>query len=232
MLFSSMRAHLEVQILADHHGNYCIYERDARAATASKGCRGRSRFESFPPVFEATLRRRRCSLHAGELPACRTVEFLYDVDSRKWYFIEVNPPHPGEHTVTEMVTGIDLVSFAILIAQGHRLHEPRLRVANTRKRTAQWRSSAMPGDNRRPGETISPQTTGKYQLTFSRRFWDSAGGGTVRGAMLAAYTTLLLVKVTAWGTNLPEACQRMEPRSSRVPYSRCKEQIFLSSKTS
>src|SRR5207245_11153268 len=53
-----------------------------------------------------------------------TVEFLYDVDSQKWYFIEVNPRIQVEHTVTEMVTGIDLVRSQILIASGHQLYEP------------------------------------------------------------------------------------------------------------
>jgi pyruvate carboxylase len=55
-----------------------------------------------------------------------TVEFLFDTDHDKFYFIEVNPRIQVEHTVTETVTGIDLVRSQILVADGHRLHEPPL----------------------------------------------------------------------------------------------------------
>jgi len=51
-----------------------------------------------------------------------TVEFLVDADSGEWYFIEVNPRIQVEHTVTEMVTGIDLVRAQIQVAQGLELH--------------------------------------------------------------------------------------------------------------
>src|SRR6185312_6768771 len=51
-----------------------------------------------------------------------TVEFLVDADSGEWYFIEVNPRVQVEHTVTEEVTGIDIVRSQIQIAQGHHLH--------------------------------------------------------------------------------------------------------------
>ena len=62
-----------------------------------------------------------------------TVEFLYDVDSKKWYFIEVNPRIQVEHTVTEVVTGIDIVRAQILIAQGHKLHEEPLSLPQQEK---------------------------------------------------------------------------------------------------
>ena len=55
-----------------------------------------------------------------------TVEFLYDMDSKEWFFIEMNPRIQVEHTVTEVVTGLDLVRAQILIAQGHRLTSPEL----------------------------------------------------------------------------------------------------------
>src|SRR2546423_8601051 len=53
-----------------------------------------------------------------------TVEFLLDADSGEFFFIEVNPRIQVEHTVTEVVTGIDIVRSQILIAQGYKLHEP------------------------------------------------------------------------------------------------------------
>ena len=49
------------------------------------------------------------------------MEFLYDLDSQEWFFIEMNPRIQVEHTVTEVITGLDLVRAQILIAQGHPL---------------------------------------------------------------------------------------------------------------
>src|SRR5205814_1554929 len=60
--------------------------------------------------------------------AAGTVEFLLDADSGEFYFIEVNPRIQVEHTVTEVVTGIDLVKSQILICQGHKLHEAPLNI--------------------------------------------------------------------------------------------------------
>src|SRR6185369_3952245 len=55
-----------------------------------------------------------------------TVEFLLDLDTNDWFFIEMNPRIQVEHTVTEVITGIDLVRAQILIAQGHSLHSPEV----------------------------------------------------------------------------------------------------------
>src|SRR5476649_682582 len=55
-----------------------------------------------------------------------TIEFLYDLDTKEWFFIEMNPRIQVEHTVTEQITGIDLVRSQILIAQGAELHGPEL----------------------------------------------------------------------------------------------------------
>ena len=70
-------------------------------------------------VADAALRLARAAnyINAG------TVEFLVDVERNEFYFIEVNPRIQVEHTVTEMVTGIDLIRSQIQVAQGHRLHE-------------------------------------------------------------------------------------------------------------
>ena len=93
---------------------------------------------------------RRCSIaRKANYRNAGTVEFLYDVDSQKWYFIEVNPRIQVEHTVTEMVTGIDLVRSQILVAQGHTLHDAPLSSAAAGKRSAVRRGAAMPRDHRR-----------------------------------------------------------------------------------
>ena|SRR5438309_9904808 len=74
-------------------------------------------------VFHSHSPKPRCALPASRItktPA--TVEFLVDAESGEWYFIEVNPRVQVEHTVTEVVTGIDIVRSQIQIAQGHHVH--------------------------------------------------------------------------------------------------------------
>src|SRR6476646_2652444 len=117
--------HLEVQILADHYGNLLhLYERDCSVQRRHQKVVEVAPAANLPSsirneLCEAAVRLARKANYRN----AGTVEFLYDVDSQKWYFIEVNPRIQVEHTVTEMVTGIDLVQAQILIAQGHKLHE-------------------------------------------------------------------------------------------------------------
>jgi pyruvate carboxylase len=117
--------HLEVQLLADHHGNFLhLYERDCSVQRRHQKLVEVAPAESMP----ASVRSELCdaALQLARKASYRnagTFEFLYDVESGSWYFIEANPRIQVEHTVTEMVTGIDLVRAQILIAQGHRLHD-------------------------------------------------------------------------------------------------------------
>ena len=139
------RKHIEVQILGDAHGNLVhLYERDcsvqrrhqkvveiAPALNAAAGARG------------AHLRRRRCSSCAsGRTTAARARSSSWSTRRGDFYFIEVNPRIQVEHTVTEVVTGIDLVQSQILIAEGHALHEPP-RSASPARRRSSTRGVAM-----------------------------------------------------------------------------------------
>src|SRR5437899_1945689 len=120
--------HLEVQILADHHGNLLhLYERDCSIQRRHQKVVEVAPAANIPASIRSELCEAAVQLaRKANYRNAGTVEFLYDVDSQKWYFIEVNPRIQVEHTVTEMVTGIDLVRSQILIAQGHKLHETPL----------------------------------------------------------------------------------------------------------
>src|SRR5271168_1988468 len=117
--------HLEVQILADHHGNVLhLYERDCSVQRRHQKVVEVAPAANLPSSIRAELCDAAVRLaRKAKYRNAGTVEFLYDVDAQKWYFIEVNPRIQVEHTVTEMVTGIDLVRSQILVAQGHKLHE-------------------------------------------------------------------------------------------------------------
>jgi pyruvate carboxylase len=205
--------HIEVQIIGDEHGNLLhLHERDCSVQ------RRHQKVVEVAPAFNladkvraeisdaAVQIARKANYHnAG------TVEFLYDVDSSKWYFIEVNPRIQVEHTVTEMVTGLDLVRAQILVAQGEKLHEKPLDFPRQAKVPLYGAALQCRVTTEDPEKNFAPDygkiSTYRSPAGFGIRL---DGGTAYSGAVLAAYYDSLLVKVTAWGRDLNEACQRMD----------------------
>ncbi|HJZ65366.1 MAG TPA: pyruvate carboxylase [Candidatus Acidoferrum sp.] len=211
--FLPQARHIEVQILADQHGNLLhLYERD---------CSVQRRHQKVVELAPATnlpssIRGELCSAAVALARKAKyrnagTVEFLYDVEAQKWYFIEVNPRIQVEHTVTEMVTGIDLVRAQILVAQGHKLHDATMALPAQDKIPLYGAALQCRVTTEDPEKNFAPDygklTTYRSPAGFGIRL---DGGTAYAGASLAPYYDSLLVKVTAWGTNLPEACQRMD----------------------
>ena len=205
--------HLEVQILGDHHGNLLhLYERDCSVQR-----RHQKVVEVAPAAnLAASVRKELCDAalslaRKANYRNAGTVEFLYDVDASKWYFIEVNPRIQVEHTVTEMVTGIDLVQAQIRIAQGCALHEAPLSLPTQESVPLYGSALQCRVTTEDPEKNFAPDygkiSTYRSPAGFGIRL---DGGTAYAGAVLAAYYDSLLVKVTAWGLNLPEACQRMD----------------------
>jgi len=205
--------HIEVQILADEHGNLLhLYERDCSVQRRHQKVVEVAPAANLPEEVRSELCDAAVQLarKAGYRNA-GTVEFLYDVDSQKWYFIEVNPRIQVEHTVTEMVTGIDIVRSQILIAQGNKLHEEPLALPVQEKVPLYGAALQCRVTTEDPEKHFAPDygriSTYRSPAGFGIRL---DGGTAYAGALLAAYYDSLLVKVTAWGSNLPEACQRMD----------------------
>jgi pyruvate carboxylase len=120
--------HIEVQILGDRHGNVIhLHERDCSVQR-----RHQKVIEVAPSVgLPDSIVQELCDAAARMAREigydnAGTVEFLYDLDRHEWFFIEMNPRIQVEHTVTEVITGLDLVRAQILIAQGHALHSPEI----------------------------------------------------------------------------------------------------------
>ncbi len=205
--------HLEVQILGDEHGDLLhLYERDCSVQRRHQKVVEVAPAANLPPgvrnqLCEAAVKLARKAGYGN----AGTVEFLYDVDAAKFYFIEVNPRIQVEHTVTEMVTGIDLVRSQILVAQGHHLHEAPLSLPYQEKIPLYGSALQCRVTTEDPSNNFSPDygkiSTYRSPAGFGIRL---DGGTAYAGAILAAYYDSLLVKVTAWGANLPEACQRMD----------------------
>jgi pyruvate carboxylase len=205
--------HLEVQILADHHENILhLWERDCTVQR-----RHQKVVEVAPAAnLSAELREELCGAavklaRAAGYRNAGTVEFLFDTDTQKLYFIEVNPRIQVEHTVTEMVTGIDLVRSQILIAQGHALHEPPLSLPKQTEIPLHGAALQCRVTTEDPENQFAPDygklTTYRSPAGFGIRL---DGGSAYAGASLTAYYDSLLVKVTAWDADLPRACHRMD----------------------
>jgi len=205
--------HIEVQILADHHGNLLhLWDRDCSVQRRHQKVVELAPAANLPASVRAELCEAAVRIaRKANYRNAGTVEFLYDVDAGKWYFIEVNPRIQVEHTVTEMVTGIDLVQGQIRIAQGCSLHDAPLSLPKQESVPLYGAALQCRVTTEDPEKNFAPDygkiSTYRSPAGFGIRL---DGGTAYAGALLAAYYDSLLVKVTAWGLNLPEACQRMD----------------------
>ncbi len=210
--------HIEVQILADTHGNvYHLGERD---------CSLQRRYQKvveFAPAFSVPEHVRQAlyddavkiAKEVGYINA-GTVEFLVDKQGNH-YFIEMNPRIQVEHTVTEMVTGVDLVRAQILIAEGHPLSfDPiGLRSQDDVKMNGyaiQCRvTTEDPVNNFAPdtGRITAYRTGGGFGVRLD-------GGNAAAGTVISPYYDSLLVKVTTWDNTFVGVCHKAARAISEV----------------
>ena len=211
--YISRAKHIEVQILGDQHGKVVhLHERDCSVQR-----RHQKVFEIAPSV--ELDRNVRAELCAAAVKLCReikydnagTVEFLYDQDTKEWFFIEMNPRIQVEHTVTEVITGLDLVRSQILIADGKPMHSPEVGIPAQE-------------DIPRNGYAVQCRITtedpeNKFQPDYGRILtYRSAGGFGVRldggmgygGAVITPFYDSLLVKLTVSAQTFDAALQRMD----------------------
>jgi pyruvate carboxylase len=204
--------HIEVQILGDLHGNLVhLWERDCSVQR-----RHQKVVEVAPSInLPQKLRREICEAakrlcaeasytHAG------TVEFLVDADSGTFYFIEVNPRIQVEHTVTEVITGVDLVKSQILIAQGHKLHEAPLKVPKQEDILPRGWAIQARITTEDPENNFIPDYGRLTIYRSAAGFGIRLDGSAFSGAVITPYFDSLLVKLTAWGQDMGEAARRLE----------------------
>jgi len=203
--------HVEVQILGDQHGQiYHLFERDCTVQR-----RNQKVVERAPaPYLDDAQRAEICELgrricaHVN-YECAGTVEFLMDMDTGKFYFIEVNPRVQVEHTVTEQVTGIDIVQAQIKIAEGKTLAE-----ATGVSRQEDIRLNGHALQCRVTTEDPQNNFIPDYGRITAYRSATGAGirldGGTAySGGVITRYYDSLLVKVTAWAQTPDQAIARM-----------------------
>jgi pyruvate carboxylase len=205
--------HVEVQVLGDLRGELVhLFERDCTVQR-----RNQKVVERAPaPYLDAQTREELCEsalrlARAAHYTHAGTVEFLMDADTGRFYFIEVNPRIQVEHTVTEQITGVDIVKAQIRVTEGYRVGD---------------QESFIPAqaDIRMSGHALQCRvTTEDPENNFTPDYgkmavYRSAAGFGIRldagtaysGAVITPFYDSLLVKVTAWGHSSDEAALRMD----------------------
>ncbi|MET3791135.1 pyruvate carboxylase [Aquamicrobium terrae] len=204
--------HVEVQILGDTHGNAVhLFERDCSIQR-----RNQKVVERAPaPYLSDELRQELCG-HALKIAretdyvGAGTVEFLQDADTGRFYFIEVNPRIQVEHTVTEEVTGIDIVKAQIHILDGHAIGTPESGVPAQQDIHLQGHALQCRITTEDPEQHFIPDYGRITGYRSAAGFGIRLDGGTAySGAIITRYYDPLLVKVTASGRTPDEAIQRM-----------------------
>ena len=203
--------HIEVQILGDNEGNVVhLYERD---------CSIQRRHQKVVEIAPSNsisedLRTRICDaavklMKNVDYVNAGTVEFL--VSGEEFYFIEVNPRIQVEHTITEMVTGIDIVHSQILIAAGHGIHSQAVAIPaqdaiplygfaiQSRVTTENPKNDFMPDT----GKIMVYRSSGGFGVRLD-------AGNSFQGAVVTPYYDSLLVKISTWGRTFKEAAAKMD----------------------
>ncbi len=205
--------HIEVQLLGDRHGNLAhLFERDCSLQRRHQKIVEIAPAPSLDPKLRQALLDAALAVgRAVRLNNAGTVEFLVDADRNQFYFIEVNPRIQVEHTVTEVVTGYDLVKCQVLVAQGLPLSDPNINLGDQQAITS--RGSAL------QCRVTTEDPTNRFIPDYGRlSHYRSASGPGVRldagtafpGAVITPFYDSLLVKVTTSGLRFEEAARRME----------------------
>jgi pyruvate carboxylase len=211
--FVGKAKHIEVQIIADKHGNALhLFERDCSVQrrhqkviemAPSHGLDS----EVLGALYDAALKIAQAVgyTHAG------TVEFLVDTESGDWFFIEMNPRIQVEHTVTEEVTSVDIVGAQIQIAMGHELHGdamllPRQDEVQKSGVAIQCRITTEDPENAFTpdfGQILTYRSPGGFGVRL-----DGALGAA--NAIVTPYYDSMLVKLTVFGRNFENALDRID----------------------
>ena len=205
--------HIEVQILGDQHGQVLhLHERDCSVQR-----RHQKVVEIAPSIgVSDPVRQELCAAAVRMAREIRydnagTIEFLYDMDKQEWFFIEMNPRIQVEHTVTEVITGIDLVRSQILVSQGCSLFGKELDLPPQDKIprigfAVQCRITTEDPENKFTpdyGKILNYRSAAGFGIRLD-------GGMGDAGSVITPFYDSLLVKITASGVTFPLALQRMD----------------------
>ena len=203
--------HIEVQVMGDNYGNLVhFFDRDCSVQ------RRHQKVVEFAPSLSLTQSQREelCTAAlkiAGQVKYrnAGTVEFLVDGEGNH-YFIEMNPRIQVEHTVTEMITGRNLVQTQILIAAGHKLSDPEINIPSQSAIDMRGYAIQCRITTEDPGNNFAPDfgTLTTYRSAAGCGVRLDAGNA-FTGAKITPHYDSLLVKVSSWGLTFSEAAHIM-----------------------
>jgi len=204
--------HVEVQLIGDTHGNLVhLYERDCSVQR-----RNQKVVERAPAPYLSTAVRQEltdAAVRLGKAAHYRgagTVEFLMDADTDKFYFIEVNPRIQVEHTVTEEVTGIDIVKAQIHMLDGAVIGTPESGVPGQDNIRLNGNAIQCRVTTEDPEQNFIPDYGRITAYRGATGFGVRLDGGTAyAGAVITRFYDPLLEKVTCWAPTADEAIARM-----------------------
>jgi pyruvate carboxylase len=204
--------HIEVQILGDTHGNVVhLYERDCSVQRRHQKVVEVAPSPSLDPKLRDTLCDAAVKLaSSAKYRNAGTVEFLVD-KSGSYYFIEMNPRIQVEHTVTEMVTGIDIVKSQIRVAEGHTLASEEIGIKQQSDVSLRGFAIQCRVTTEDPSKDFIPDYGRITAYRSAAGFGIRLDAGTAfTGAVITPYYDSLLVKVTASALRYSDACHRMD----------------------
>jgi len=202
--------HIEVQVLGYKRGRVLhLFERECSVQRRFQKVVEEAPSPSITPEERETV----CNLAVEAASSCGytnagTFEFLFDLDSRKFYLLEVNSRIQVEHPVTEMVTGVDIVEQQILIASGAE--------APLRQDEVQLRGHAVEVYAEDPASGFAPSPGRVTFLELPQGPWVRVDSGVYEGFEVPHYYDPLLMKVIAWGFTRNDAVRRLRRALSEL----------------
>ncbi|MDJ1637549.1 pyruvate carboxylase [Rhizobium rhizogenes] len=205
--------HVESQVLGDTHGNVVhLFERDCSVQR-----RNQKVVERAPAPYLTDAQRQELAAYSLKIAGATgyvgagTVEYLMDADTGKFYFIEVNPRIQVEHTVTEVVTGIDIVKAQIHILDGFAIGTPESGVPKQADIRLNGHALQCRVTTEDPEHNFIPDYGRITAYRSAAGFGIRLDGGTAySGAIITRFYDPLLVKVTAWASTPDETIARMD----------------------
>lgn len=202
--------HIEIQVLGDKYGNMVhLYERDCSIQR-----RHQKVIEIAPSLKLSEEKRKEICEDALKIAksvgyrSAGTLEFLVDVHGNH-YFIEMNPRVQVEHTITELITGIDIVQSQILIAEGYALDSPEIGIYSQDDISARGYAIQCRVTTEDPSNNFAPDT-GKIDVYRTSAGFGVRldGGNGFSGAVISPYYDSLLVKTTAFARTFEDTVRK------------------------
>jgi pyruvate carboxylase len=205
--------HIEVQLLGDRHGGLVhLFERDCSIQRRHQKVVEIAPAPNFDPQTRDGILQAALSIgRAVKLDNAGTIEFLVDADSGDFFFIEANPRIQVEHTVTEEVTGYDIVGSQILVAAGRPLSDDGIGLARQEEIKVHGMALQCRVTTEDPANGFLPDYGRLSHYRSASGLGIRLDAGTAfSGAVITPFYDSLLVKVTAHGLRFEDAARRME----------------------